>query len=97
MISTQDRREAVKLIQEANASGARLSLACKELNISVRTYERWNQTGQVQEDKRPTVIRPEPKNKLSRDNGSPMKASSFLVQLEKLGVKSSFSRQFLND
>lgn len=40
MISPSDRALAVELIQEANQNGARLALACKELNINVRTYER---------------------------------------------------------
>ncbi|WP_335871356.1 hypothetical protein [Bacillus sp. 2205SS5-2] len=40
MISPSDRALAVELIQETNQNGARLALACKELNISVRTYER---------------------------------------------------------
>ncbi|GGA69357.1 hypothetical protein [Ornithinibacillus halotolerans] len=39
MISPSDRALAVELIQEANQNGARLALACKECNISVRTYE----------------------------------------------------------
>lgn len=41
MISSSDRKQAVELIQEANRNGARLTYACNELNISVRTYERW--------------------------------------------------------
>ena len=41
MISDSDRVIAVELINEARASGSRLKPACDELNISVRTYERW--------------------------------------------------------
>ncbi len=67
MISPSDRALAVELIQEANQSGARLALACKELNISVRTYERWVCEGGVKEDQRPHAIRPEPKNKLTKE------------------------------
>ncbi|MBO0959950.1 IS3 family transposase [Neobacillus sp. MM2021_6] len=67
MISPSDRALAVELIQEANQNGARLALACKELNISVRTYERWVSEGGVKEDQRPIAPRPEPKNKLTEE------------------------------
>lgn len=67
MISPSDRALAVELIQEANQNGARLALACKELHISVRTYERWVAGGGVKEDQRPKASRPEPKNKLTKE------------------------------
>ncbi len=67
MISPSDRALAVKLIQEANQIGARLALACIELNISVRTYERWVSEGGIKEDQRPMASRPEPKNKLTKE------------------------------
>jgi putative transposase len=67
MISPSDRALAVELLQEANQNGARLVPACKELNISVRTYERWVTEGGIKEDQRPHAIRPEPKNKLTLD------------------------------
>ena len=67
MIDHSDRKLAVELIREANRNGARLALACKELNISVRTYERWVAEGNVKEDQRPLAKRPEPKNKLSTE------------------------------
>lgn len=54
------------MIQEANQKGARLAKACMELNLSVRTYERWTAEGSVKEDQRPLVKRPEPKNKLKK-------------------------------
>ena len=65
MISPSDRALAVELIEEASQNGARLAPACKELNISIRTYERWVSEGGVKEDQRPIVSRPEPKNKLT--------------------------------
>jgi putative transposase len=65
MISPSDRALAVEHIQEANQNGARLAPACEELNISVRTYERWVSEGGIKEDQRPIVLRPEPKNKLT--------------------------------
>lgn len=42
--------------------------ACKEVQISLRTYRRWlDANGQVRADRRPDALRPEPKNKLSND------------------------------
>jgi len=35
--------------------------------ISKRTYERWSAEGGIQADKRPTAIRPEPMNKLTKE------------------------------
>src|SRR5699024_11825267 len=67
MISHSDRKLAVTLIQEANENGARLALACDELNISVRTYQRWNKEKGVKADQRPLTERPEQKNKLSTE------------------------------
>lgn len=37
------------------------------MGISKRTYERWCRYGSVEEDKRKSCIRPEPKNKLSKE------------------------------
>ncbi len=65
MISTADRKHVIQLIEEARASGARLAPACKELDISVRTYQRWITEGEYTADKRPLVKREAPKNKLS--------------------------------
>ncbi|WP_081487880.1 helix-turn-helix domain-containing protein [Planococcus antarcticus] len=67
MIRPPDRRRAVELIQEANRNGARLARACQELNINVRTYERWVSGGEVKEDQRPHAERPVPQNKLSEE------------------------------
>jgi putative transposase len=72
MISTPDRRRAVELIDETNGAGARLSVACAELEISERTYLRWRPPalpggdGCVREDRRPTAERPAPSNKLTQ-------------------------------
>ena len=65
MISDSDRVTAIELIDEARANGCRLKPACDELNISVRTYERWTKEGEVKKDQRPLVQRPTPKNKLT--------------------------------
>ena len=66
MISVLDRARAVKLIDEACASGARLAPACELLSLSARTYQRWVAGGQgVAADRRPGAVRPRPSNALS--------------------------------
>jgi putative transposase len=65
MIGTSDREKVLELVKEANQSGATLAKACSVLNISVRTFERWNRGDRVQEDGRPMAVRPEPTNKLT--------------------------------
>lgn len=54
------------MIQQAVKAGCRLEKACEEVEISLRTYRRWYREGEVVKDKRPTAIRPEPTNKLSK-------------------------------
>jgi len=65
MISPTDRRQAVALIEEAVAAGARQHKACEVLEISARTYQRWTQDEAVLSDRRPGAQRPAPTNKLS--------------------------------
>lgn len=65
MISTPDRQGAVALINEAVDSGARQGLACREIGITARTFERWVQDGEIQSDRRPVAVRPQPANKLT--------------------------------
>jgi len=66
MISTQDRRDAVMLIDEAVQSGARLFRACAELGLCQRTYRRWTaMEGAIKADGRPEAQRPKPANALS--------------------------------
>ena len=67
MISAQDRKIAVELINEARENGARLKPACKELNITDRTYQRWTKEGKTKEDQRPLAKRPAPKNKITQE------------------------------
>ena len=55
------------LINEARKNVARLKLACDELNISERTYQRWTKEGDVKKDQRPLIERPTPINKLSKE------------------------------
>ena len=65
MISTPDREQAVKLIDEAVTGGARRRQACEEMGITLRTYQRWTQGGGIKADGRSTATRPEPRHKLT--------------------------------
>jgi transposase InsO family protein len=66
MIGTPDRTRAVALIDEAIEVGASASKACEQLQISLRTYQRWtNKEGRIKADGRPQAERREPANKLS--------------------------------
>ncbi len=64
MINASDRKQAVTLINEAHSSGARKWRACEVLEISVRTYHRWENNGL--DDGRKTRIQ-QPANQLSRE------------------------------
>lgn len=70
MISAPDRILAVELIDEAREAGARLKPACKVLNITDRTYQRWTREKGIKEDQRQIVTRPTPKNKLTEEERS---------------------------
>ena len=65
MTSIPERQSIVSLIQQASRDGARLARACAEADICLRTYRRWYRDGIVQDDKRPTAVRPVPANKLT--------------------------------
>jgi len=65
LISGPDRKRAIELIKEATNSGSRLKVACAELGISLRTYQRWISTTSPNEDQRPLVEREAPANKLT--------------------------------
>jgi hypothetical protein len=69
MISATDRRNAVELIDEACANGARLVPACELLGLSARTVQRWTREGDVGEDRRPLAERPTPANALTPEEG----------------------------
>jgi putative transposase len=53
MISAPDRRQVVELIEEAVASGASARKACDEVEINLRTYQRWTREEGVKVDGRP--------------------------------------------
>ena len=59
------RTQYVSWIQEANQAGARLPQACDEVGLTLRTYRRWCQHGQVKADLRPDATRLPPANKMT--------------------------------
>lgn len=67
MISHELRCQAVSLIDEAVAAGARKKPACEILGITIRTYQRWIKNGDVKTDGRPDAVRPCPSHALSEE------------------------------
>jgi hypothetical protein len=65
MISTPDRQNAMALIDQATAAGARRAQACAEPGIDERTCRRWRARDGAPGDRRPMTPRPAPGNKLS--------------------------------
>jgi len=57
--------QCVVWINEAVASGARKGKACDIVGITIRTLQNWQVNGDVTADKRPSAVRPEPRNKLT--------------------------------
>ena len=55
------------MIKEARQSGARLKQACEVVGITDRTYQRWLSNNNVKEGQRPYADRPEPTNKLTKE------------------------------
>ncbi|WP_257981558.1 IS3 family transposase, partial [Pectobacterium brasiliense] len=62
-----ERKQFIIWINEAVASGARLMIACREVNLSLRTLRRWQRSSR---DRRPDAIRPVPLNQLSAEEES---------------------------
>lgn len=64
-MSHEERLYAVEIIGEAVVAGARKVKACAVLGVTVRTVQRWEQSGGLN-DKRQSAVK-NPKNKLSED------------------------------
>jgi putative transposase len=65
-IDSPERQEVIALIDESCAAGARLSEACKVLELSPRTVQRWRQGDTVKTDGRKAAAQDRfPANKLS--------------------------------
>ena len=52
MIALAERQQIVSWIEEASLAGARRAKACALLGITLRTLQRWRQSGEVSEDGR---------------------------------------------
>lgn len=55
------------MIKEAIHDGARIKQACEVVGITDRTYQRWVDGENIKEDQRPYANRPEPVNKLTKE------------------------------
>lgn len=66
MICAPDRQTAVSLINQARHAGAASKPACKELGISLRTYQRWRDTTAIIGDGRTRAVRPAPAHQFSQ-------------------------------
>lgn len=67
MIALPQREEMVADIEQAHEAGARLLRACREIGLSVRTYQRWLDGDTVKADARAQAVRPEPAHKLTAE------------------------------
>src|SRR5690606_26186180 len=67
LTTPQQRQHLVVSIREAIVAGARQVKACEVVGISERTLQRWQPSGtdRVQQDRRPTAMRPAPNNQLT--------------------------------
>lgn len=83
MIGAPDRKRAVRLINETVDAGARTGRACTEMGISMRTFQRWTQEGEVKVDGRPGADRPPPANKLT-----PLERQTVLNTVNSIAYKS---------
>ncbi len=63
-----ERKQIAAWVEEAVASGARKTMACKTIELPIRTLQRWLNKGIVGDDRRLTAKRPVPVNKLSDDD-----------------------------
>jgi transposase InsO family protein len=68
MICLEDRQNIAQDVSEAHEAGARLSQACEEAGIDVRTLQRWKAAdGLTNGDGRPKASRPTPAHALSAE------------------------------
>jgi putative transposase len=65
MTSLPDRQQFVTWFDEAVAVGASRTAASAEMNLPLRTLQRWTQTGALHADARTTTVRPTSANALS--------------------------------
>lgn len=62
-IKTFDKTKAIQLIKDACDAGAKINASCKELNVSIRTYQRWLLKDNLQYGR--SLVKRAPANKLT--------------------------------
>lgn len=67
MTSLTERQNLVNGILEAVDAGASKTQACDVIEINMRTFQRWYNGSKIMADKRPIALKPEPVNKLSKE------------------------------
>jgi len=67
MTAYPERQRLIMWINEAVTSGARKTRACKVIGLNIRTLQRWTDGVNIHRDNRPSAKRPEPANKLSKE------------------------------
>jgi hypothetical protein len=65
MTALPRQQQPVDDILRAKSAGARLAVACVEIGLSLRSFERWRQSGEIPPDGRPLAAQPEPAHKLT--------------------------------
>lgn len=65
MTALPERQPLVAWLTEAINTGARKSMACQEVGLTLRTLQRWTQTEEVVADARTTTVRTTPPNALN--------------------------------
>lgn len=65
MLSLETKLYIISLVEEAITNGCRKKIACRDIGLSIRTIQRWEQRD-VLEDQRPAALRI-PGNKLTRN------------------------------
>lgn len=83
-MSLEQRKRIIGLINNARADGARLHLSCECVEIDAATYRRWQVNGTVLSDRRATVTRPAPLNKLSIEEQEKILLTCHLPEFQSL-------------
>ena len=68
MISLEDRHQIARAVEQAHRDGARLTRACTEAGVHVRSLQRWKHgEGLERGDQRPEAVHPVPQHALSQE------------------------------
>lgn len=92
MISPQDRRKAVELINEAVAQGVRVVKACECLGIAFSTYQKWSKAPEAV-DGRITAERPRSSRALTEEERQAVVERYCQPDMCDLSIRQAFHRQ----